>query len=115
MTRDKAIFTNGIDRTGYELLAQALNAANRAAKHFKGRSIGKTAYAAKDLLLSVLIEEDVPEVNPSWERQPDGDWLLLINVACRLSVHAPFRRLSPSARCKVVQRIGPAPGSSAAA
>lgn len=108
-------FTNGFDGKGYELLAQALNAANRAAKHFKGRSISRTAYAAKDLLLSVLIEEDAPEVNPKWQRQPDGDWLLVINIACRLSVHAPFRRLSPAARCKVVQRIGPAPGSSAAA
>ena len=69
-------------------------------------------YAAKDLFLSVLIEEDVPGVDPAWERQPSGDWLLVININCRLSVHAPFRRLSPSARCKVVQRIGPAPGSS---
>lgn len=115
MTRDKTTFTNVFDRTGYELLAQALNAANRAAKHFKGRSIGKTAYAAKDLLLSVLIEEDAPEVNPKWQRQPDGDWILVVNIACRLSVHTPFGRLSPSARCKIVQRIGPAPGSSAAA
>lgn len=115
MSTNRALFANGIDRTGYELLVKALNAANRAAKHFKGRSIGRTAYAAKDLLLSVLIEEDAPGVNPSWERQPNGDWLLVINIACRLSVHAPFPRLSASARCKVVQRIGPAPGSSTAA
>lgn len=115
MSMNTPFFANGIDRTGYELLAQALNAANRTAKHFKGRSIGKTAYAAKALLLSVLIEEDVPEVNPKWQRQPDGDWILVISIACRLSVHAPFGRLSPSARCKVVQRIGPAPGSTAAA
>ena len=115
MSMNKDRFANGIDRTGYEVLAQALNAANRAAKHFKGRSIGRTAYAAKDLFLSVLIEEDVPGVDPTWERQSSGDWLLLININCRLSVHAPFGRLSPSARCKVVQRIGPAPGSSSAA
>lgn len=115
MTTNNARFSNGLDRQGYELVAQALNAANRAAKHFKGRSIGRTAYAAKDLFLSVLIEEDVPGVDPAWERQPSGDWLLVININCRLSVHAPFRRLSPSARCKVVQRIGPAPGSSTAA
>ncbi|MDX2201029.1 MAG: hypothetical protein SF069_18895 [Phycisphaerae bacterium] len=77
MSMNTPFFANGIDRTGYELLAQALNAANRTAKHFKGRSIGKTAYAAKALLLSVLIEEDVPAVGCGPGRVGGfGGWVL---------------------------------------
>lgn len=95
------------DRKAFSLLAEAVNAVNRVAKHFKDRTIRNGAYDAKDMLLSRLIESDAPEVDASWQKQPDGDSLVLIRISDRLAVHCPFERLSPTARCKIVGRIGP--------
>lgn len=106
-------FTDEFDREGLELLAQAVNTVNRVAKLSKGRSIRSAAYDAKAVLLSRLIELDTQEVDVTWQQQPNGDSLILVKVCEYLAVHVPFDRLSPTARCKIVQRIGP--GCSAAA
>ena len=94
----------------HKLLQLAVHLVNRVARMFKKhRTICRRVYAAKADLLSLLIEWDVPGVEPSWEIHPDGNHLLRVPIGRRRSPHCPFERLTPSARCKVVERIGPAP------
>jgi len=96
------------DVTG--LAAEALHFVNRLA-HELGRdsTVRRRIFAAKDDLLSLILELPIPGVRASWQRQPKGDPLLVISLGNRRAFHCPFRGLSWNAQCKIVQRIGPIP------
>jgi hypothetical protein len=116
--RDRnAAHHNALDSNGQpedrELLrhaANAVHAVNCLARNYKQiPHASKRLYRSKDELLSLMLEMDVPGVVPAWQEQPDGDHLVIVSIGGRRAPHCPFRRLSWSAQCKVVQRIGPAP------
>lgn len=93
-----------------QLVIQAIYAVNRLAHSFDDeRRVRRRVFESKNDLISLLLELEIPGVEPSWERQENGDYMLVISIGHRFSPHCPFERLSPAAQCKVVQRIGPAP------
>ncbi len=99
-----------VDRELLRHAANAIHSVNCLARSYKQiPRASKRLYQSKDELLSLMLEMDVPGVEPAWQEQPDGDHLLIISIGDRRTPHCPFRRLSWSAQCKVVQRIGPAP------
>lgn len=90
--------------------ADAVHAVNRLAHGYNHTPhASKRLYQSKNELLSFMLEMDVPGVEPAWQGQPNGEHLLVISIGGRRAPHCPFRKLSWSAQCKVVQRIGPAP------
>ena len=105
--------SGAFDRDSLRLVAKAVNSVNRVAKQAKDRVTRDSIYAAKHLLLSRLLEADTPEVLAGWQTQPSGDSLVLVSLSDLLTVHCPFERLSPPARCAVVRKAGsgsPRPG-----
>jgi len=101
----------------HELLrhaANAIHAVNSLAHNYKQiPHASKRLYASKHELLSLMLEMDVLGVKPAWQEQDNHDHLLTISIGDLRTPHCPFRGLSWSAQCKVVQRIGPAPKSMA--
>jgi hypothetical protein len=90
--------------------ALAVHLVNRGAKACKDPTIQRQFYRSKDNLLSVMLDMAIPDVVPSWERQRNGRYLLKISFPNHTPVHCPFRRLTTSAQCRILERIGPAPG-----
>jgi len=98
------------DRELLRHAADAVHAVNSLARNYKQiPHASRRLYQSKNELLSLMLEMDLPGVEPAWQGQPDGDHLLIISIGGRRTPHCPFRKLSWSAQCKVVQRIGPAP------
>lgn len=94
------------DREALCLMANAVHAVNRMAKHFKDRTARNRMYETKHSLLSWGLESDMPGLEVSWQRQADGDSLVVVTIGDRGCVHCPFERLSAAARCKVVTKVG---------
>lgn len=108
MSTNNAVFqSDKFDREALGLMATAVRAVNRMAKHFKDKEAQQRMYHAKDSLVSWALETDLPGLEVSWQRQPNGNSLVVVNIGGRASVHCPFERLSAPARCNVVRRVGP--------
>lgn len=106
-TNNAAFQSDKFDREALGLMATAVRAVNRMAKHLKDKNAQRRMYETKHSLVSWALETDMPGLEVSWQRQPGGDSLVLVSIGDRGCVHCPFERLSAPARCKVVRRVGP--------
>lgn len=106
-TNNAAVSSDKFDREALGLMATAVRAVNHMAKHFKDKAAQRRMYETKHSLVSWALESDLPGLDVTWQRQPNGDTLVLVHIGSRATVHCPFERLSASARCKVVRRAGP--------
>ena len=92
------------------LVAESIHLVNRLAHAFsRDSTIKNRLFSAKHDLLSLVLELPIPGIRAAWERQPQGHFLLVISIANHRALHCPFSSLSWSARCRIVQEIGPVP------
>ncbi len=91
-------------------LVRAIAAINDAAHAFQhDRPLRRRIFQSKNELVSLAIEQRMAGLRMTWQRNTDGEWLLLVKFDERKGVHVPFERLSTSARMRVVNTVGPAP------
>ncbi len=89
-------------------LVRAIAAINDAAHAFvHDRPLRRRIFQSKNELISLAIERGMPGLRLAWQRQPDGEWLVLVTLDDWKCVHVPFERLSVQARMRVVGDIGP--------
>lgn len=90
-------------------LIAAIKCANHQAHTECDRVTRRQLLDQKDALLSSVLERRIGHTLASWQRQPNGEWLVLISIDGRAAFHAPFERLSVFAQLEVVREAGPAP------
>lgn len=93
-------------------IATAVRAVNRLAKHFaRNRSASQQFYIIKNILIDITLTMAANDVRLSWQRLATGTFSVLISLGDYYTVHSFFSRLSPASRCRIVNEIGPEPGS----